>query len=192
MPSWLVEDPTVVYFLLGLAALGLTASWWMTRHRKYAVGAGVAVLLVVLVRLLDYFVVTDQEKIVASIQVMANGVATRDIDGIFAHVSTRFRLQGIDKAGFRRWAEARIRQEDVTSIRVWDFSKGEVDRDRSMATIEFLVKGHGGWVRGGEFFRCKATFLLDPDNEWRLSGFELFQPYQDPGLASPLTIPLPR
>jgi len=26
MPTWLVEDPTVVYFLLGLAALALTAA----------------------------------------------------------------------------------------------------------------------------------------------------------------------
>ena len=53
-------------------------------------------------------------------------------------------------------------------------------------------KGHGTWERGGEFFRCKAMFLLDPDGDWRLSGFELFQPYQDPDLASPLPIPTNR
>ena len=101
----------------------------------------------------------------------------------------RFRIGGRNKAEFRQWAEGRIRNGDVTSLRVWDFTKGHVDRELGMATIEFLVKGHGAWVRGGEFFRCKATFLLDADGEWRLSGFDLFQPYQDPALASPLDIP---
>src|SRR6266446_984658 len=108
MPSWLVEDPTVVYFLLGLAALALAAGWWMTRHGKYAVGAIVAVLLILLVRLLDYWVVTDQEKIVNSIQVMADAVAARDMDGVFAHVSPRFRLDRLNKDDFRRWAEPHL------------------------------------------------------------------------------------
>src|SRR5437773_11787439 len=104
MPSWLVEDPTVVYFLLGLAALASASGWWMTRRGKYAVGAVVAVALILLVRLLDYWVVTDQEKIIDSIQVMANGVASRDIDGIFAHVSPRFRHDTLANARFRAWA----------------------------------------------------------------------------------------
>ena len=192
MPSWLVEDPTVVYFVLGFAALALTAGWWMTRLGKYAVGAVVAVALILLVRLLDYWVVTDHEKIVNCIQAMAEGVAARDMDGVFAHVSPRFRLGNLDKAGFRNWAEPHIRNGDVSSIRVWGFTKGLVDRDRGTATIEFLVKGHGTWERGGEFFRCKATYLLDPDDEWRLSGFELFQPYQDPELATPMPVPIHR
>lgn len=192
MPSWLAEDPTVVYFILGLVALALTAGWWMTRLGKFAVGAVVAVLLILLVRLIDYCVVTDREKIVGSVRTMAEGVDERDIDKIFSRVSARFRLKGLDKAGFRGWAEPHIRNGDVSSIRVWGFTRGSVDRERGTATIEFLVKGHGAWERGGEFFRCKAAFLLDPDGEWRMSGFELFQPYQDPELASPLDIPTSR
>src|SRR5205823_9216792 len=134
-------------------------------------------------------VVTDREKIIASVQTMADGVAARDVNGIFSHVSPRFSVAGRNKADFQQWAGDRISAGDVTSLRVWDFAKGQVDRDKGVATIEFLVKGNGAWVRGGEFFRCKARFFLDPDGEWRLAGFELFQPYQDPALAQPLDIP---
>jgi len=96
----------------------------MTRLGKYALGAVVAVLLILFVRLLDYWVVTDQEKIVNTIQVMADGVAARDMDRVFAHVSPRFRLDKLDKAHFRDWAEPHIRNGDVSSIRVWVLPRG--------------------------------------------------------------------
>ena len=65
----------------------------------------------------------------------------------------------------------------------------EVDAAKGTASIQFMVKGDGNWVRGGEFFRCRAFFLRDPDGEWRLSGFELFEPMKDPKLAEPLPLP---
>jgi hypothetical protein len=179
-----------VYFVLGLAALGCATAWWMTRRGKYVIGAGVALGLILLVMLLDRWVVTDQERVVQNIQVMAASVEARDMERAFSLVSDRFHWGAADKREFRKWAESRIREGDVTDIRVWDFSRATVDRDHRTATIEFLVKGRGAWVRGGEFFRCKAKFFQDADDEWRLAGFELFQPHQDPNLASPLPIPL--
>jgi hypothetical protein len=193
MPTWLVEDPTFVYFLLALAGLGLAYGWWVTRRGKYLLGVGGVIGLIVLIMLLDRWVVTDQEQIVEKIQLMADGVAARDMGRTFAHVSDRFRLGGrtgaMDKQAFRRWAEDAIRHHRVTSLRVWGFTHGLADRDKRAATIEFLVKGHGDWGRGGEFYRCKASFRLDPDGEWRLSGFELFQPHLDPNVADPIPLP---
>ena len=40
MPSWLVEDPTPVYILLAVAAVGLAAAYWNTRKRAYLIGIG--------------------------------------------------------------------------------------------------------------------------------------------------------
>ena len=35
MPSWLVDDPTLVYLVLGLLALALGVIWWINRGEDF-------------------------------------------------------------------------------------------------------------------------------------------------------------
>jgi hypothetical protein len=190
MPSWLTQNPTQVYFLLGIMALGLGVAFWTTRHGKYLLGFLGVVALAVIVGLIDRMVVTDHEKIVANLRVMATHVEKHDLTRIFSLVSPRFKVGGLDKKGFHDWAQRAVEQHNITNIRVWDFQPAEIDAEKGTARIEFMVKGDGNWVRGGEFFRCRASFLREADGEWRLTGFELFDPRKDPRQAPPLDLPL--
>lgn len=189
MPHWLVQDPTYVYLVLVIATAGLGFGYWTTRQRRYAAGLAAAIALIVCAWLVDRAVVTDHERIVANVQTMASAVQRRDLDRIFELISPRFKVGGLDKKGFREWCQRVMRQEEVTSLRVWDFTPAEVEADKGTAQIQFMVKGTGTWQRGGEFFRCRAHFVRDSDGEWRLSGFELFEPMKDPKLAEPLPLP---
>lgn len=190
MPHWLVQDPTTVYLILVIAAIALGFATWITRRGKYAVALAGVVALVFLVWLLDRWVVTDQERIVSHLQVMADGVQRRDLDRIFTLISPSFRVGNHNKQSFREWCQRRVTEENITDLRVWDFAPAEIDPDRGTAQIQFMVKGRGNWVRGGEFFRCRASFVRDADGEWRLSGFELFEPQKDPKVAEPYQLPL--
>lgn len=189
MPRWLVEDTTTVLFILCLIGLGMGMLAWIARRGKYAVGLGIAVLLFVLVVLLDRFIVTDREKIVEHIRTMAGNVSEKNADRIFKHISDRFHVGLLDRKAFRNWVDTRMRNADVTDLRVWDFSNAVADRETRTGSIEFLVKGRGGWQRSAEFFKCRASFVLDADGEWRMNTFELFEPQKDPKLASPLQLP---
>src|SRR5947207_3402305 len=140
MPTWLTEDPSPVYLILGLVALGLFVAYRVRRQRKFLYGVvGVAVLAGV-VWLIDYLVVTDREQIVQNVGVMAAAASRRDLERVFDHVSNDFRHGSLDKAGFRQAAEQAVSRHNVRDIQVWDFEPGEIAPATRTAKIAFKVK----------------------------------------------------
>jgi LPXTG-motif cell wall-anchored protein len=180
MPSWLVENPTPVYLILGAAALLSLVAWWITRKRKFLIGAGIAVILIGVVWLIDFLVVTDGERIVLNVKDMAAAVQAKDVDRIFKHVSEKFHSPaGKNKQEFRKTAEDYIRSGRVQEVAVWDFEQKEVSREKRTATVLFMVKARGEKLASGEDlpYRCTATFRLEPDDQWRMEKFEISDPY---------------
>jgi hypothetical protein len=191
MPSWLVDDPTTVLAVLGLAGFGVGVAWWLTRRRGYLFGVAAAVGLMVAVWLLHRFVETDAKRIERVVRAMAAGVPARDADRIFAHISDDFRLRGqTAKADFRRTVEGHLRRGDVTDLAVYAFNPLEIARNKRSATVLFGAKGKGPGFQGYEMYNVKAFFVLDPDGQWRLKDFRLYLPQVDPGTGEEITLPL--
>ncbi len=187
MLAWLIDNATVVYVILGLVALAFLVALWMKRKRAYAIGLVVSVALIALFLLLTFVVPTDRSRIIRAIGEMEQGVKTRDTDRIFAQISDRFRLGGVDKPAFRRFVDGVLRNGQVTEVHAWDFETPEVSRPKRTATIGFQVKPRGPLAGEDVPYRCKATFVLDPDDQWRLQTFQVFNPFVD--TDKPLQIP---
>jgi hypothetical protein len=186
MPYWLVEDPSVVCILLTTVAVVLAASWWRTRKRHLAIGAAVAAGLIGLVVLLDQWIVTDYEQLVLNLNAMAEAAGRRDLDAIFEHISNDFRHGGMNKTVFRQKADDAVRRHGVEQIILWDFRPVKVSSKSRTATVEFLAKARAGWSKG-EYYLCRAEFVLEePGRQWRMKGFELFNPYSDSNQAIPI------
>jgi hypothetical protein len=190
MPSWLVDNPRDVFLVLGLAAVGLGIGWWRTRRPGYALGLVLVALALLIVLGLWYLVDTDAKQIQYKVKAMTDAVAAGSVDKIFAHVSDQFSLQGrLKKDQFRERVERHIRGNDVTKIEVWRFEPLEISRAERNAVVIFKVKAEGSAFRGYEFFNCKATFVLDPDEQWRLKDFRLYWPQIDPRTGEDLHLP---
>jgi hypothetical protein len=187
MSNWLLEDPTTAYVVLGLAAFALAVGWWMQPRRGYLIGLGAVIALIGLLVLVNLLVETDGKRIERKIQAMAAAVAARDVEGIFRHISADFRLRGMDRSQFRQRVEGH--RGDVQTLTVWDYQARDISRDNRAATVTFSVKGHGQATSGVEFYNCRAQFVLDPDGEWRLRGFDLFLPQVDPMTGQPIELP---
>jgi hypothetical protein len=192
MPSWLVDDAGVVDVLLGVLALALAAGWWFTRKRGYLVGVGVVVLLVLAVWLLGRFAETDAKQIKGKLEAMAAGVEENNLDKTFQHISEKFRLQGhLTKDAFRQRGRGLIDSGEVQRVKVWDVDVRDIDRDKKTATVHFMAKPEGTvFGAGGQFFKCRATFMLDPDGQWRLQDFQVFYPATDPATGESIHLPL--
>ncbi len=201
MPSWLVDDPTTVYLVLGLLALVLGVVWWMNRGEDFgkkrlgwlrgliarrltlnqfcAMGLTLIAVLAVVVLLLGIFVDTDQRRIQRAIREMSDGVRERNVDKIFSHISNQFNLAGRTKESFRPMVEGYIRNGDITEVAAWGFEEPEFTKDNE-AKIEFMIKPKGSLIKPQAWFRCVATFVRDPDGQWRLRTFSVFEPQIDP------------
>ena len=109
MPTWLVEDPTPVYMLLGTLAVALAAGFWIKRRRAYVLGCGLVLLtlgvfflksgralilvamagvalLMGLAIVIDRVVVTDREQVANIIYDCAAAAERNDLDAVLAHV----------------------------------------------------------------------------------------------------------
>jgi ketosteroid isomerase-like protein len=188
--SWLVDDPTAVYLILGVAVFALAVAWWMTRKRTYAVGVGLGAGLLAVLWLVSAFIHTDAKQIEHNIRDMGSGVEANNLDRVFAHIADDFSVGGMDKSAFRQYAERFLRLHRVTGIVVWDYEPQEVSRADRTAVVTYKVKAHGiEDAQGVPFYNCRATFVLDADGQWRLRTFQLFLPTVDPIRGEPIPLP---
>src|SRR5207248_1850498 len=87
---------------------------------------------------------------------------------------------GLDKARFRQFVEQIFNHRgQVDEIHAWDFDNLHIDRPGKVATLEFKVKPKGQMTGDAAYYLIKATFVLDPDDRWRLKSFEAFNPFVD-------------
>jgi hypothetical protein len=190
MPSWIVDDPTLACVILGLAALLFGACWWFTRERWLAIAVGIFAGLTALVLLLFFLIDTDAKQIKRRIRAMADAVGIKDADRIFEHFSEQFVFLGLyGKQSFRERAMGYVQRGEVQSISVWGFEPRDIDREQKKATMLFKAKATGIGFKGIEYFRVRASFVLDPDGQWRLREFWLYDPMIDPATGPELKIP---
>lgn len=192
MHSWLVDNFELIVIALSITAVVFGFIWWRTRNRRAALVAGAAVASVGLVWLLIQilplvFGKSDSQQIESKIREMAAAVKDANLERIFSHISNDFRYRGHDKAAFRQRAADVLRSRHVEDVIVWDFERGEVARATRKGKISFMVKARGNWQGSDAGYLCEAEFVLDPDNQWRMKGFEIFNPFRE----STQPIPLP-
>jgi hypothetical protein len=189
MPRWLVDEPSFLWTVLGIIALAFAVAWWRTPRRAYAFGAAAALGLLLLVVALFNFIDTDSKRIERSIQAMASAVDAHRLDDVFSHISAEFRFEAMDKEQFRQWAKSIMDRYGVSGMQTWDYQPVAIDLGQRLATVTFKVKAHGIETQGVTFYNCRAKFVLDPDDQWRLKGFEIFPPHIAPGSGQSLPLP---
>jgi hypothetical protein len=176
MFHWLVEGWLSIYLVLLTIAIGLLAMWWRTRRRRWLIGLAVVAGLVGLYALLDWLIETPYEQMVRKINEMAASAQKRDPTSLSANISNDFSFRGMSKDALLAAANSRIRNGDVREVVVWDFQRGPISAEERTGDIDFLIKVKTVWTPDAVFYRCHATFALDPDGQWRLRTFKLFDP----------------
>jgi hypothetical protein len=196
MFDWLFEGHLAVYVTLAAAALVLLAAWWNTRRGLWVVGLALVLLAAGAYWLLDRLVVTDHEHVEQAVLSMADGVRAHSTDAVMRHVSERFRLGGMNSSGFRELVNRALQEGWVEEITVKDFeflpasSTGAGARSSDVIRVSFRGAAWGGRADSRPF-RCEADFVRDPDGQWRLASFQVFDPLSDS--SHPADIPgLPR
>ncbi len=178
MLSWLADNWFLLVLLLAVVAVGFLAAWWFTRKKKFLLGVAAAAVLALAVFLIATFVVTDRKQMENAVTDMAAAVRAHDVDRLMSHLSNEFRSpKGATKDQARTAAKGYMDTGMVNDAVVGDFELLDLSRPKRTATISFFVKFKGNAISSDHpGFRCETTFVLDPDNQWRVKGFKLFFP----------------
>jgi hypothetical protein len=177
--DWLFEGQRAVYITLGAVTIVLFVLWVKVPRRSYLIGTGIGLLLIGLYWVLDRMVVTPREEIEETIRLMADSVARRDIDPIFAHFCKDFRTpHGHTRDEFRQRVEPQVHAGQITVVKVWGFEfPGPVDRTKPVkVTFQFKVEGPIVGSKEGMFFRCDAVCGHEAPNGWCIRSVKIFDP----------------
>ena len=183
MFDWLFEGHWYIYTVLALLALFFLWFWWQNRTRFWLIGLTVFLALIGIYWLLDILVETGREQIQRLMKEMAAAVETvaqdkkHDTEPIFRHISDHFQVRNKDKEQFRQYVEIAFRNNWIDSLEIWNLEFPAVG---SATTCQgaFNVKPYGQAFRG-EYYLVRATFVLEADHQWRLSQFDVFNPYSN-------------
>jgi hypothetical protein len=173
--DWVFEGHWAVFSVLAMLALMVLLLWWWTHRRFWLIGCAVLAGLIGLYALLNVLVETDREQIKRKLDDMAAAVQPHDTDRIFRHISPEFRYQNQDRAAFRSYVEYVFRHNWVDRLTIWNYEWPE-GGNRTLCPVNFNVKLYGQ-VSGEEYYLVRALFSRDPDYQWRLRHFEVFNPF---------------
>ena len=159
-----------------VAVILLYASWQM-RRRSLLLAAGAVVALIGVYFLLDYFVETDREQVRRSLLDIADGVKDDRPNRIISHISAQFSVQGKDKAAFESYLEPRLSQHWLDELVIWDiaFPVGDPPPAEGTLLVTFSARPKSKRLGQTPWFRCESVFVRDPDRQWRMNSFELFE-----------------
>jgi hypothetical protein len=173
--DWLFEGRPVIYWMLGVLAVLLLLVWWRVRKRPVLLAAGVVAALAVVYFGLSFLVETPRAQIVRKVQEMAGAVKARDADTIFKHIAKDFKFRGQDRATFRGYVEMVLKRGLIDDLVIYDeeFPAGGDERTRP---VTFMAKPKSAALGDQPAYPVTATFVREADGQWRMQGFEVYNP----------------
>jgi hypothetical protein len=173
MPDFLADPSFTLYVVLGAMVVVLGAIALRRQKRADLITFGIGAVVLLAVFLIDRAVESPRETAVRKIQEMGAASRAKKHDDLFKHVSEAFKYRTLDKKGLQdraRTAEA----IGFGGIAEYDLARsGFKQIDDTTVEQGFRVK-HTGYPE--LHFYVVGTFKKDPDGEWRLVTFKLFDP----------------
>jgi hypothetical protein len=177
--DWLYEGRISVYVLLAVAAVVLLYAGRKTQKRGLLLAGGLVALLLGVYFLLDRFVETDREQIKRKLERdLPDAVTKRDTDRVLGTFSEKFTVWGMTKPEFRTYVDRGLKESWFTELLIWNiqFPNGMTPGPDGTVHVDFDAKPKGGRVGDPPHFHVESTFVRDPDGQWRMSTFKVFNP----------------
>ena len=151
MSETFFESPLYVYVTLVLAELVLGVIWYESRKGKWVLGLLGPPMLGLAVGLVEHFVVTDREQIVAAVEEIAEAVETRQLHRMPQHLDEQFTatLGGmrITKDEVVAVCNANVSKWSIREVNFHGMQVEITGREARMEVTTFLVYGREGNLR---------------------------------------------
>jgi hypothetical protein len=189
MPPWLVEGNTTVYAILGLGLIISLAGWWRTRKRGFLIAAVFFAALILAYSLLDHLVESDGEQMTRKVDEIATAVSRKDVDAAFRSVSDSFKHGAADKQQFQKFCKSHQAAGHVAEVKVWDLEATKLSPEDRRGVVQFRFKVTGNWGESPPNYFARVTFVKDPDGQWRLQNYDVYDALNQSN--TPVPIPGP-
>jgi hypothetical protein len=174
MPT-VLSDPSPILYVIFAIFVGVLAMVYL-RSRKRGdlvrlIGAAAALVALFVI---DRLVESPREESTRKMREIVTASKAKKVDDIAKHVSDSFRYNNMNKEQFKAiWSRATGIAEfqgiDVDGLGHSDFEP--VDENKVKIGFDVWPTGYG--LPQYRYY-CKATFVKDPDGQFRMQTFELY------------------
>ncbi len=173
MPTFLSDPSIALYIVLAVAVLVTGVLLARRQKRSDLINFAIPAAALLAVFVIDQMFESPRETAVRKIQEMGRASRDKKYDDVLKHVSDSFKYRSLTKKDLRERAH-QAEAMGFGGVSEYDLARSrfkEIDAD----TIEqgFRVKHNGSPEL---HFYVVGTFKKDPDGEWRLTTFRLFDP----------------
>lgn len=153
--QWLADNATNGYFLFAFAAFMLAGVWWIQKQLIYVLGAGVALIGLLIFWLVIHNVPTTAGRIESDLNALAAALLAKDQAKAEQYVADDFKYRAKDRAKWFPYLEKMIADDAVDAIDVKNFRLKS--RTGSSADVDFVLE-----------VKHKGKTLLANDCPWKM------------------------
>jgi hypothetical protein len=176
VPHFLSDPPVFLQLVVILATAATAFVWWRERSRKAQVALGIVFALAIAFFAVSHFWESPREQATTRVRGVIAAMNRYDAGQAMAHVSDRFDYRGCTKGMLRQAELNRILRQYNAVLSAHGFTRDGVQYspDGNSCTIPFNVTVSGD-IGSRPFFYVEATVVKDPDGEFRLAGFKVWE-----------------
>ena len=171
MEAFLFENPLWLGICGTFVAIIAAVLWMQTGARSAAVTAAVSCVLTILLVLVSLRVETDREKVIATINQVANAVESNDLERVLSHISPNA-AQGLMRAEqelpLYNFREARMTR--LKSVLVNRNSTPPTAMAEFSVIVDVEANGHQARIP-----RFVKVYFIDDDGRWLVRDYEHFE-----------------
>jgi hypothetical protein len=190
MPTFLSDPSPTLYAILAIMVLALVALWFRGRKRGDLIRLTAGVAILAAVALIDYFVESPREESTRKTEEIRAATAAKNINDVAKHISESFSYQGKNKAWLLDKARIAYQYPEFAGVGMSGFSRAEfktIDSEKIQIGFEAWLNG---FPLGNNFrFYVWATYVKDPDGQFRMQTFDLFEGSKRPSVDQKPIVP---
>lgn len=186
MPTVLSDPSTTLYALVAVMVAVLGAVYVKTRKRGDLIRLVIGVAALAALFIIDRLVESPREEATRKMREMAAASKSKKTEDVFKHVSDSFEYNRMKKAQFEdMWKSLIARYPDFNGIDVDGLGRHDFEPvDDKKVKVGFDVWPTGYGLPEYRYY-CTATFVKDPDGQFRMQTFELRKKRGDPSPIVP-------
>lgn len=173
--EWIADNATNGYFFFAFAAFMLAGVWWIQKQIVYLIGAGVALVGLLVFWLVIRNVPTSAGHIEADLKALAKEILAKNKEGAEKYVVSDFHY---NRKNADKWFDAiaeLIEEHHIDAIHVSDFRLKK--KEGQEASVEFELSAHS---KGKRLWAKECPWKLQRDGDvWQVEKVKLSKTDED-------------
>ncbi len=169
---WLMENPLAILGIGAAVLVMMFVGLQQTGKRGFLIAMVGVVVLSAGLLLLERWMITPRESVVATLHVLAHDLKSNDVEAVLSHISDRAPKVAEDARSYMRMGT--IKEAKIKTIRKVTFPQEKPVR-LAVAEFNVVIVGQSGNTGPITIPKILVVYFRDEAGKWRIKDYEVHE-----------------